>query len=439
GPLALVVGFGASEELDAEGCRRAGAALARAAAHVDAVSIDLGALTQGSLTFDEVVCAFGEGAILGAYRFNGRKQTEDTRKLARIVFIDTNVGSASVGIGRGRARADAVSLARDLANTPAADKTPIRFAEIAREAGERAGLSVEIFDEEKIREMGLGGLLSVAKGSAQPPRLVRLEYVPPDPSAAVALVGKGITFDSGGLSLKSLTSMFTMKGDCGGAAAVLAAMSALRAHEVQVRTVGFLPLTENMPGGNAQKPGDVFAARNGKTVEVLNTDAEGRLVLSDALSLAAEESPDAIVDVATLTASSIAALGKRLAGVMGNDSRLLEAVERAAAVAGEPVWHLPLPAAYRKLLDSDVADLKNIGPIGEGGALVAGLVLSEFVGAVPWAHLDIAGVGWSDEVRGYISKGGTGFGVRTLIELLERYEPIGGPADGDLKGKMVIR
>ena len=335
--------------------------------------------------------------------------------------------------------ADAVSLARDLVNTPAADKTPTRFAEMAREIGEPAGLSVEIFDEQKIREMGLGGLLSVAKGSAQPPRLVRLEYAPRDPLTTVALVGKGITFDSGGLSLKSRESMFTMKDDCGGAAAVLAAMSVLRVHDVRVRTVGIFPLTENMPGGNAVKPGDVFTARNGKTVEVLNTDAEGRLVLSDALSLAAEESPDAIVDVATLTAPIVVALGKRLAGLMGNDARLVDAVERAAAVAGEPLWHLPLPAAYRKLLETDVADLKNIGPIGEGGALVAGLVLAEFVGTVPWAHLDIAGVGWSDEVRGYVSKGGTGFGVRTLIELLERYEPIGSPADGNLKGKMVIR
>ncbi len=194
-----------------------------------------------------------------------------------------------------------------------------------------------------------------------------------------------------------------------------------------------------MPGGSAVKPGDVFTARNGKTVEVLNTDAEGRLVLSDALSLAAEESPDAIVDLATLTAPIVVALGKRLAGLMGNDSRLVGAVERAAAAAGEPVWHLPLPVAYRTLLESDVADLKNIGPIGQGGALVAGLVLEEFVGAVPWAHLDIAGVAWTEEARGYVPKGGTGFGVRTLIELLAGYEPIGDRADEDPKGKRVIR
>jgi leucyl aminopeptidase len=440
GTVGFVIGLGAREELDAEGCRRAGAALARAAANVDAVAVDLREAAARSMTHADAVCAFGEGAILGSYRFKGRKQQSgEVRKLARMVFIESNGASASAGIARARARADAVSLARDLVNTPAADKSPIRFAEFAREVGERAGLSVDIFDEDNIREMGLGGLLSVAKGSAEPPRLVRLEYTPNDPDATVALVGKGITFDSGGLSLKPLASMFTMKQDCGGAAAVLGAMAALRAHDVRMRVLGIFPLTENMPGGNAVKPGDVFTARNGKTVEVLNTDAEGRMVLSDALSLAAEESPDAIVDVATLTAPITVALGKRLAGLMGNDSRLIGAVERAAAAAGEPVWHLPLPIAYRELLKTDVADLKNIGPIGEGGALVAGLVLEEFVGAVPWAHLDIAGVAWSDEVRGYTQKGGTGFGVRTLLELLEGYEPIGGEADENPKGKKVIR
>jgi leucyl aminopeptidase len=440
GSVDFVVGLGPIEELDAEGCRRAGAALARAAASVASVAVELDGVARGALSREEVIGAFGEGAILGAYRFDGRKQqSESTPKLERLLLISPDGQAATQALQRARARAEAISLARDLVNTPAGDKTPTRFAELAREVGERAGLSVEIFDEGRIREMGLGGLLAVAKGSAEPPRLVRLEYVPPDPIATVALVGKGITFDSGGLSLKPLTAMFTMKEDCGGAAAVLGTMTACRAHDVRTKVVGIFPLTENMPGGHAQKPGDVFTARNGKTVEVLNTDAEGRLVLSDALSLAAEESPDAIVDVATLTAPIIVALGKRLAGLMGNDSRLIAAIEQAAAQAGEPVWHLPLPSAYRKLLDTDFADLKNIGPIGEGGALVAGLVLEEFVGSVPWAHLDIAGVAWSEEVRGYIQKGGTGFGVRTLIELLQRYEPIGEKADGDPRGKKVIR
>lgn len=440
GAVGFVIGLGEIEDLDEEGFRRGGAALARAAANVSEVAIDLEGVANGRLSFEDVLGAFGEGAILGSYRFHGHKQhVEKAPKLERIVLLYPDATNTRRVLGRARARADAVGLARDLVNTPAADKTPTRFAEFARDIAERAGLSVEIFDEAKIGEMGLGGLLSVARGSAEPPRLVRLEYAPADPIATVALVGKGITFDSGGLSLKPMTAMFTMKEDCGGAAAVLGAATVCPALDVRVRVVGIFPLTENMPGGHAVKPGDVFTARNGKTVEVLNTDAEGRLVLSDALSLAAEESPDAIVDIATLTAPVVVALGKRLAGLMGNDSRLIGALETAAAAAGEPFWHLPLPVAYRKLLETDVADLKNIGPIGEGGALVAGLVLEEFVGSVPWAHLDIAGVAWSDEVRGYIQKGGTGFGVRTLIELLERYEPIGGEADGDLKGKKVIR
>ncbi|MGA8296652.1 MAG: leucyl aminopeptidase [Acidimicrobiales bacterium] len=438
--IAFVVGLGPKDELDAEACRRAGATLARATKNVDEVTVDLRGVERDGLSATDAICAFGEGAALGAYRFNGRQnRSNDTAKLARLVLVGPDDRSTAKAISRASARAEAVSLARDLVNAPAVDKTPTRFAEIATEVGSREGLSVTIYEEAQIREMGLGGLWAVAKGSAEPPRLVRIEYTPENPLTTVALVGKGITFDSGGISLKPLASLFTMKDDCGGAAAVLGAMSACRAHDVRVKVVGFLPLTENMPGGRAQKPGDVFTARNGKTVEVLNTDAEGRLVLSDALSLAAEEAPDAIVDIATLTGPIIVALGRQLAGLMGNDSRIVDAVQRAAAVAGEPVWHLPLPAAYRKLLETDVADLKNIGPIGEGGSLVAGLVLEEFVGDVPWAHLDIAGVAWTDQSRGYLQKGGTGFGVRTLIELLEHYEPIGDKSEANPKGRKVIR
>jgi leucyl aminopeptidase len=440
GAISFVVGLGATGELDGEAFRRAGAALARAAAHVDAVAFDLNGASKGTLSDADALGAFGEGAILGAYRFDGRKRAADkSEKLDKLVLVAANERSTSQAIARATSRGAAVSLARDLVNTPSADKTPTRFAEIAAEVGTENGLRATVFGEDEIRAMGLGGLLAVARGSAEAPRLVRLEYAPGDSDVTVALVGKGITFDSGGLSLKTMTQMFTMKEDCGGAAAVLAAMCACRAHGVPVKVLGFLPLSENMPGGSAQKPGDVFTARNGKTVEVLNTDAEGRLVLADALSLAAEERPDAIVDIATLTGPIIVALGRRLAGLMGNDSRLVSALEHAASAAAEPLWHLPLPAAYRALLDTDVADMKNVGPIREGSSLVAGLMLQEFVGDLPWAHLDIAGVSWADEERGYLKKGGTGFGVRTLLELLEHYEPVGGKADENPKGRKVIR
>jgi leucyl aminopeptidase len=273
--------------------------------------------------------------------------------------------------------------------------------------------------------VGLGGLAGVAQGSNEPPRLVELVYEPADgPAAAtVVLVGKGITFDSGGLSIKTAEGMMRMKTDMSGAAAVLAAMSALPSLRARTRVVGIMPCTENMPGGAAIKPGDVLRIRNGKTVEVLNTDAEGRLVLADGLSLAVEAGPDAIVDLATLTGAQVVALGRRVAALMGNNPGLVDQVRAASEVAGEPAWPMPLPDAYRSHLDSEVADVKNIGKPGEAGSLVAGLFLREFVDDVPWAHLDIAGPARADEDDGYLTKGGTGAGVRTLLQLLTTFEP----------------
>jgi leucyl aminopeptidase len=311
--------------------------------------------------------------------------------------------------------------------------TPSRLADEARAAAEAGGVSVSVWGPEEIAEERLGGLHGVALGSAEEARLIRLEYSPEGAGAdvpTVALVGKGITFDSGGLSLKTGDGMMTMKTDMSGAAAVIAAMSALRDLDVPVRVIGIVPATENMPGGRAIKPGDVLRFRNGKTAEVLNTDAEGRLVLADGLSLAAEERPAAIIDLATLTGACVVALGRSIAGVMGNDEALVGRVRAAADAAGEPVWPLPLPASYRKDIDSEIADMKNIGKAGAAGALVAGLFLQEFVDGVPWAHLDIAGPARADADDGWIRRGGTGFGVRTLLELLSGFvsEPEAAPA-----------
>ena len=264
----------------------------------------------------------------------------------------------------------------------------------------------------------------MARGSDEPPRLIELVYEPAGARGAVALVGKGITFDSGGLSLKTADGMETMKTDMGGGAAVLAAMSVLPSLEPAVKVVGIVPTTENMPSGSAIKPGDVLKIRNGKTVEVLNTDAEGRLVLADGLSLAVEAGVDAVIDLATLTGACMVALGRTIAGLMGNDDALIDRVGAAAERAGEAVWHLPLPTEYRKDIDSDVADIKNTGSGRYGGALTAGLFLQEFVGDTPWVHLDIAGPARADSDDGYVAKGGTGFGVRTLVEtVLEFAEP----------------
>jgi leucyl aminopeptidase len=330
-----------------------------------------------------------------------------------------------IGLERGARLAAAVCLARDLINEPAGDLTPQRLAEVATEvADHEGGLTVTVLDEAAIIAERLGGLLGVAAGSTQPPRLIELVYEPADPVATVAIVGKGITFDSGGLSIKPADGMETMKTDMSGAAAVLAAMSTLPAFAPNVKVVAIIPASENMPGGSATKPGDVLRIRNGKTVEVLNTDAEGRLVLADALSLAVEAGVDAILDLATLTGACKVALGTRVAGLMGNHAGWMGQVQAAADAVGEPVWPLPLPDDYRKQIDSEIADLKNIGSGRWAGALTAGLFLKEFVGSVPWAHLDIAGPARSDDDDGYLTKGGTGFGVRTIVQTLMNFQPL---------------
>jgi len=289
-------------------------------------------------------------------------------------------------------------------------------------------LDVEVWDLERIRAERLGGILGVNRGSTAEPRLIKLTYRPRHPSGRVALVGKGIMFDSGGLSIKTGDGMMQMKMDMSGAAAVLAAMSVLRSLRCRSAVTGYLCCTDNMSGGDAMKPGDVLRIRNGKTVEVLNTDAEGRLVLADGLSLAVEEGHDAIVDIATLTGACVVALGNRIAGLFSNDDDFAAAVQEAAVNADEPVWRMPLPKDYRRLLDSLVADLKNIGSTsvlgsggGGGGALTASLFLQEFVGTTPWAHLDIAGPMYGDADEGVLNRGGTGFGMRTLVELCTNF------------------
>jgi leucyl aminopeptidase len=304
--------------------------------------------------------------------------------------------------------------------------TPSRLAEVALEAALPVGVDVEVWEESRIAAERLGGLVGVAAGSAEPPRLIRLAWTPPARAGSaapplVALVGKGITFDSGGLSLKTAAGMMTMKSDMGGAAAVISAVVALAALQVPVRVVGWVAATENMPSGTAIHPGDVLVARNGTSIEVLNTDAEGRLVLADALSLAAEEEPDAIVDIATLTGGQRIALGAGVAAVMGTDGELVRRVIAAGESAGEPTWELPLVAAYRKQLDSEVADLKNVTSGPGASSIMAGLFLKEFTGGRRWAHLDIAAPSWADSDDGWLTKGGTGWGTRTLIELVRAW------------------
>jgi leucyl aminopeptidase len=310
-----------------------------------------------------------------------------------------------------------VAKARDLVNEPSVNKPPEYLAGLAREMGERTGVRVRVYDKDELLAGGFGGILGVNAGATHPARLVEMWYEPPAARGFLAIVGKGIVFDSGGLSLKTAEGMESMKTDMSGAAATIAAVEAIATLGIPVKVLGITPLTENMPGGSALRPGDVLKARNGKTIEVLNTDAEGRLVLADGLSLAAEAGPDLIVDLATLTGACMVALGEEIAGLFGTGDGP-EKVRAAAEAAGERVWIMPLPADYRRKIDSDVADMKNTGP-RYGGAINAALLLKEFVGEIPWAHLDIAGPARAAETGHYVPKGGTGFGVRTLVALAE--------------------
>jgi leucyl aminopeptidase len=424
GTTVVAVGVGEPDKVTAETLRRSAAALVKAAWRDPRVATTLLAAAPAGLDPALAAQAVAEGALLASYRFTTYKSDPQACRIESLSVVGDGTG-ADRGIQRGVRIARAVALARDLVNQPAGAMTPRRLAEIATQVAEDEGLEVDILDEIAIVNEGLGGLAGVAQGSDEPARLIRLVYDPPGATATLALVGKGITFDSGGLSIKTAEGMETMKTDKSGAAAVLGAMSALPAlaqlDGLAVKVIAIIPATENMPGGAAIKPGDVLKIRNGKTVEVLNTDAEGRLVLADGLSLAVEAGVDAILDLATLTGACVVALGKRIAGLMGNHEGWMGQVQEAAGRAGEPVWPLPLPDEYRKLIDSDVADIKNIGGGRHAGALTAGLFLQEFVGDVPWAHLDIAGPARSDDDEGYLSKGGTGFGVRTILEAVSGF------------------
>lgn len=412
--LVAAVGLGPVGDISVDVLRRSAAGAARSARKQGRVSMALLGVDVDRRAGTQAVI---EGALLGSYTFDDYRSEPDAPRTTELVIV----GGDSDAAVRGRVLSEAAALARDLANTPAGELPPRELAARALGMAEEVGLEAEIWDLARIREEHLGGLLAVSAGSVEEPRLIRLTYRPDGPARGhVALVGKGITFDSGGLSIKTAEGMETMKTDMSGAAAVLAATRALALLKPDVVVTSVVPSTENMPGGAAVKPGDVFRARNGKSVEILNTDAEGRLVLADGLSLAAEGEPDAMVDVATLTGACVVALGPRYGGLFSNDDDLAARVEAAAAAAGEPVWRMPLVQEYRKLLDSEVADMKNIGN-RYGGAITAGLFLSEFVADRPWAHLDIAGPARAERTDGWTVKGATGFATRTLVEMVDSF------------------
>ena len=436
----VLLGLGPVDAVDSEAWRRAGAALVRSAGNGDVAVLRLPVSLTG-VGPSEIGAAVAEGAVLAAYRFDAYRTSPPPAGISKMIVVPELFGSGSdgalsqvaEGVRRGRLRAQAVVFARDLINCPPSDLPPRVLAERASaHLSTFEGVGVEVWDRDRIISERLGGLLGVSRGSAEPPRLIRATYVPASretteessaPLPHVVLVGKGITFDSGGLSLKTADGMTTMKTDMSGAAIVLAAVSACAGLEIPVRVTALAASAENMPGGRALKPGDVLTVRNGSTIEVLNTDAEGRLVLADALALAAEiePTPDAVIDVATLTGAATVALGTGIGALFGNDQSLIDRVRRAGDVAGERLWPMPLPEDYAEHIDSDVADMKNVGRAGQAGAIAAAHLLARFTRGMKWAHLDIAGPARAAEGSGYVTKGGTGFGVRTLVSVIESF------------------
>ena len=413
----LLVGVGDRDDFDVTAMRRA---LARTAS-------SLGRFGHAATTFalaanggngSEAIQAAAEGLALGDYRFARYKSKDEDKRLTKITVLGD--GAAKGGrdaVRRAEVVADAVAWARDLVNTPAGDLPPAQLAREAQKMAKAEGLTCRILTEAELKKRGFGGLIGVGQGSVNPPRLIELEYSGGGAKRPIALTGKGIAFDSGGLSIKDAKGMETMKIDMGGAASILATMQAIARLKPKVNVVAAIPSAENMPSGSAQKPGDVIRHYGGKTSEVLNTDAEGRLVLADALALLAEKHPACIVDTATLTGAAMIALGTDVGAAIGNDDDLVRELVDAGRAVGEPLWPLPLHRDYRRLIDSTVADVKNIGDRW-GGAITAALFLAEFVGDVPWVHLDIAGPTFSEKGHDLGPKGATGFPVRALVRFV---------------------
>ncbi len=420
----VAVGIGEAG-LDAAALRNAAAAFARAASRQGRLATALADVASG-VAPAEAAEAVTEGVLLARYRYEQRKHEKGDAPLERLTLVTTaeRVAAEAAGARVGQVMASAAMLARDLANAPAKELTATRMAEIAEEVARDRGLQVEVFGRSDLEKMGCGGILGVNAGSTEPPRMVKLVYKPRGKSKGhLAMVGKGIMYDSGGINLKPAQGMqLYMKMDMSGAAAVLGTMSVLRVLECPTTVTAFLMCTDNMPSGSATKMGDVLTQRNGKTVEIHNTDAEGRLILADGLALAAELKPDAIVNVGTLTGAIFAALGEHLTGLFSNHDAFAAQVKAAAARTDETVWQMPLDRRYRKQIDSAIADLKNMGD-AQPGSITAALYLEEFVDGIPWAHFDICGTMKLDADDAWRSKGATGVCARLFADLAVNFTP----------------
>ncbi len=418
----VLTGLGKAADLSPDRLRRAAARAAIAARGAGARDL---LFVPDGVPFEpeELGQAAAEGMILGLYRFLRYKTKDENngkKDVAAITILADRAEAAakmSRGVRTGRIIAESASMVRNMVNSPSADMTPTHIAGIAKAVGRQAGLRVKVLERGAMRKLGMGALLGVAAGSVQPPKFIVVEYRGGGRKPFIALVGKTITFDSGGISIKPSENMDRMKDDMSGGAAVLGAVRNAAELKLPLNVVGLLPATENMPGGAAYKPGDVLRTMSGQTIEIINTDAEGRLILSDALAYACTYKPAAIVDIATLTGACRVALGQEASGMLGNDDRLKERIREAGEKTGERVWELPLWEGYCDLIKSDIADMKNTGG-RDGGVITAACLLSKFVRKHPWVHLDIAATAWTDKDRPYAPKGATGIGCRLLTQFL---------------------
>jgi leucyl aminopeptidase len=427
----LLIGLGKRDALNAERLRVAAAVAVQQARElrIAAPTFAVPTISANDVTTIDAEAAgqaLAEGALLGNYRFTAFKSdlSDDERfvvdEVAIVVADEALAAGLTTGVSVGSAVARGVQLARDLANSPGNSLTPTALADAAASMAGETGLQATVWGREQLAAEGFGGLLAVAKGSAEEPRFVVLEHGQAGQGPTICLVGKGITFDTGGISIKPAANMEDMKFDMGGAAAVIGALRAVADLKLPLHVVGLVAACENMPSATAYKPGDIITTLSGKTIEVLNTDAEGRIILADALYYAQRYNPAAIIDLATLTGACVVALGHAAAGLIGNDEALVQRIAQAGEQTGERAWHLPLYDDYKEQIKSTYADIKNTGG-REGGALTAAAFLSHFAGQYPWAHLDIAGTAWTTQPKPYQPKGATGYGVRLLVAALRAW------------------
>ncbi len=421
----LLVGLGQEKDVTVDQLRQAMGHAVKRVRQVKAsfFTVAMPSVVPSGASSIEVAQAMAEGAILGSYHFTAYRSEgsagKDVKGMSLLAAQTSEVRSLAEGVRRGVATAEAAVLVRDLCNHPSNVMTPTKIANEAKTIAKEQSLTLKILEQKEIEKLGMGALLGVARGSHEPPKFIILEYKgsKKKDERPVVLVGKTITFDTGGISLKPAENMEHMKADMTGGAEVLAAIRAAARLKLPLHLISILPVAENMPGGRAMKPGDVVTTLSGKTVEVQNTDAEGRLILADALAYATRYKPAALIDIATLTGACVVALGQFAIGMFGTDTSVKESVRQAGMRAGERVWEMPLWDEYFEQLRSDVADMRNIGGRG-GGMITAALFLSKFTGGCPWVHLDIASTDWSERERAYVPKGPSGIGTRLLIQYL---------------------